>query len=104
MGEIAEVAAELAAFAKDRDWEKFHLPRSLILALVGEVGELAEQVQWRTDDEIHDLVAEAPDLVGLELADIAIYLIRLADVLNIDLESDIRRKIELNMKRFPRSG
>jgi dCTP diphosphatase len=91
----------LREFADERDWAQFHTPKNLLLALVGEVGELAEQMQWRTDKEIRQEIADAPDLIALEIADIAIYLIRLADVLGVDLGEAIDRKIAVNRQRFP---
>ena len=93
----------LRQFASDRDWEQFHTPRNLLIALVGEVGELAEQMQWRSDAEVLQLMKSSPEAVAEELADVGIYLIRLADVLGVDLDDAIRRKIALNAERYPAS-
>jgi dCTP diphosphatase len=91
---IRRVQDDLRAFAQERDWEQFHTPRNLLLALVGEVGELAEIYQWRQDDE-------APiDLVSAEVADIAIYLLRFADIVGIDLDQAIRTKMAANAVRY----
>ncbi len=87
-------------FAAERDWEQFHTPRNLLLALVGEVGELAEQMQWASDDEILVRMETESGPVEEELADVAIYLLRLADVLGIDLTQAIERKMEANRDRY----
>lgn len=77
----------MRAFTAERDWEKYHDPKSLILALVGEVGELSEVFQWLPADEAARAAETNPvrDRAGAEIADVLLYLIRLADVLNIDL-------------------
>jgi dCTP diphosphatase len=88
------VQDRLRVFADDRDWVRFHTPRNLLLALVGEVGELAELYQW-------DLVEDAPpNRVAEEVADIAIYLLRFADVAGVDIESAVEAKIESNESRY----
>lgn len=101
--DLNDARVTIRRFAEERDWVRFHDPRSLLLALVGEVGELAEEMQWRTDDQIRQAIAEDPDAISLEIADIAIYLIRLADVLDFDLGEAIDRKMALNRQRFPPS-
>lgn len=89
------VQSDLRRFADDRDWAKFHTARNLLLALVGEVGELAEIYQWRPDDD-------APlDLVSAEVADIAIYLLRFADIAGIDVEAAVAAKMQSNAVRYP---
>ncbi len=90
-------------FSRDRDWEQFHDPKSLLLALVGEVGELAELFQWLPADQAKDLVAK-PELhqrVGEEMGDIILYLVRLADVLEIDLGKATTDKFDSVVERFP---
>lgn len=98
-----ELPRRLREFARERDWDQFHEPRSLLLALVGEVGELAELFQWRTDDDIRALVADPASRRSVEdeLADINIYLVRLADVLEIDLDAAIDVKLTANELRYP---
>jgi dCTP diphosphatase len=98
-----DLTARLRTFARERDWEQFHEPRSLLLALVGEVGELAELFQWRTDEDIRELVAgrESRRPVEDELADINIYLVRLADVLGVDLDGAIEAKLAANEAKYP---
>ena len=98
-----DVQEEVRQFVSDRDWQQFHTPRNLVLALVGEVGELAEIIQWKTDQQVIELL-ETPEgraTVEAELADVATYVLRLADVMKIDLVAAIRAKLELNASRYP---
>ena len=98
-----DTQALIRAFVKERDWEQFHTPRNLVLALTGEVGELAELMQWKSDSEFTALL-ETPQgraLVEAELADIATYILRLADVMNVDLDQAIQSKLKLNEQRYP---
>jgi dCTP diphosphatase len=90
-------------FTEERDWGQFHDPKSLILALVGEVGELAELFQWLPADRASRLAATDPlrTRVGEELADVLLYLVRLADVLEIDLTAAAGRKLAAGQARFP---
>lgn len=91
-------------FAQERDWEQFHDPKSLVLALVGEVGELAELFQWLPAGEAAH-VAAAPgrlhDRVGEEISDVLLYLLRLADVVGIDVGAAAQAKLESGRRRFP---
>ncbi|WP_020668919.1 nucleotide pyrophosphohydrolase [Amycolatopsis nigrescens] len=90
-------------FAAARDWEGFHTPKNLVMALSGEVGELSALFQWLTPDEAVACLDD-PDLaanVRDEIADVTLYLIRLADVLGIDLIAAARTKIDRNEHRFP---
>ncbi len=77
--------AYIRAFATARKWTAFHLPRSLVLALMGELGELAELFQWKPDTE-QTLSLQEQDKIGQEVADVSIYLIRLADVCGVSLK------------------
>jgi len=85
--EIAELTRLVREFSTERDWEQFHDPKSLILALVGEVGELAELFQWVPSDRAVERFTEPSRRVraGEEMSDVLIYLLRLADVLDVDL-------------------
>ncbi|WP_061960527.1 nucleotide pyrophosphohydrolase [Demequina flava] len=99
---IAHLTHEIREFARERDWEQFHDPKSLVLALVGEVGELAELFQWVP---AADAVAEFQDparkqRAGEEIADVLTYLLRLADVLEIDIAEDACRKLDGSRERF----
>lgn len=85
-------------FTAERDWERFHDPKSLLLALVGEVGELTELFQWLPAGEASDLARQEPlrTRAGEEMADVLLYMVRLADVLGIDLREVTARKLVLN--------
>lgn len=72
-------------FAEERKWARFHLPRSLLLALMGELGELAELVQWKKDEH-QTMDQQLLDKMGQEVADVTIYLLRLADVCGVQLQ------------------
>ncbi|CAA0826592.1 Unknown protein [Striga hermonthica] len=90
-------------FAKERDWEKFHSPRNLLLALVGEIGELSEIFQWKGEvpKGLPDWKEEEKVHLGEELSDVLLYLIRLSDICGIDLDKAALRKIELNGVKYP---
>ena len=100
--EIETLAARLKQFADARDWEKFHTPKNLAMAVAGEAGELAAEFQWLTPEESSGLTKDQLKAVELEMADVAIYLFRLADVLGIDIAGAVKEKIELNEGRFPK--
>jgi NTP pyrophosphatase (non-canonical NTP hydrolase) len=94
--------ATLTEFARQRDWDPFHTPRNLILALTGEVGELAEIFQWMKEDEsLRIMEGVKAEHVRQEIADVFLYLMRLAMVLGIDLDAAVRDKIALNAKKYP---
>ncbi|GAB2638838.1 nucleotide pyrophosphohydrolase [Kribbella swartbergensis] len=103
MSDLIELRDRMRVFTEERDWAKFHDPKSLILALVGEVGELAELFQWLPADGAVAHVRDEPlrSRVSDELADVLIYLVRLADVLEIDLRDAARRKLHGSAARFP---
>jgi NTP pyrophosphatase (non-canonical NTP hydrolase) len=103
MAEIEDLAGSLRAFADVRDWAQFHSLRNLVLALAGEVGELAAEVQWIPDDAIAEALSDLAkrSAVESEIADIASYIIRIADVLEIDLGAAVRAKLALNEIRYP---
>jgi NTP pyrophosphatase (non-canonical NTP hydrolase) len=94
--------AEVRAFAVSRDWEQFHTPKNLAMAIAGEAGELVAEFQWLKEEESvrSALSAEKFSDIELEVADVAIYLLRLSDVLGIDLAQAIRKKMEINQARF----
>lgn len=103
MSDLQDLTAAMREFSRERDWEQFHDPKSLVLALVGEVGELAELVQWLPAGDAQTLVREGPrhTRVGEELSDILLYVVRLADVCGVDLAAASRRKLAAAAKRFP---
>lgn len=100
--EIEALIAEIRAFAVSRDWEQFHTPKNLAMAIAGEAGELVAEFQWLKEEESlkSALSSEKFNDIELEVADVAIYLLRLSDVLGIDLAEAIRKKLEINQKRF----
>jgi dCTP diphosphatase len=95
---IKEIQDKLAKFAKERDWDQFHSPKNLVMALTSEVGELNELFQWLSEKESENL---DNDEVKQEIADIFIYLLRLCDKLGIDIEEAAKEKIEINAKKYP---
>lgn len=99
---IQALTDSIREFARERDWEQFHDPKSLILALTGEVGELAELFQWIKADEATARFAEPERKrrAEEEISDVLIYLLRLADVLNIDVGNAAERKLEHGRRRF----
>ena len=100
---LHELTGLLWAFAQARNWQQYHTPKNLAMALAGETGELTACFQWLTPTEsahiMHDPHAAAS--IESELADVLQYLIRLADVLDVDLAEAVRKKMRLNEKRFP---
>lgn len=98
---LAGIARRLREFAAERDWEQFHSPKNLAMALVGEAGELAAEFQWMTEAQ-----SQAPDPAQLariraEAADVFNYLVRLTDKLDIDLIAAAHEKIDENARRYP---
>lgn len=101
--EIVEIQRLMARFADDRDWGQFHSPKNLVMALSGEVGELTEIFQWLTPEASAAITSdpEGRRRVEEELADVFLYLARLADVLGVDLFDAAVRKVELNGENYP---
>ena len=101
--EIKEIQNALAEFARERDWAQFHKPRSLVLALVGEVGELAAEFQWLADEDVERALQDPNKraAIGSELADVLSYILRLADIAGFDLEDEFQKKMNLNSERYP---
>ena len=91
----------LRAFAAERDWDQFHSPKNLATALAVEAAELLEPFQWLTDEQSCDLPAETRAAVEQELADVLLYLVRLADRLGVDLEQAAADKIARNGEKYP---
>ncbi|MHB1566588.1 MAG: nucleotide pyrophosphohydrolase [Acidiferrobacter sp.] len=101
MSVLEDLRTRLAAFAAERDWEQFHSPKNLAMALIVEAGELVEQLQWLSEDETMALTAAQQQAVAEEAADILLYLIRFADRTGIDLERAAWQKIEKNAQKYP---
>ncbi|MCG5215289.1 nucleotide pyrophosphohydrolase [Streptosporangium soli] len=98
--ELAELAVRLREFARARDWEQFHTPKNLAMALAGEVGELVAEFQWLTPGESAGLDPETTARVRSELADVTLYLVRLADVLGEDLIGAAHAKLDESGRRY----
>ena len=98
---LLELRDALRAFATERDWDQFHSPRNLATALAVEAAELLEPFQWLTDDQSRALPPETRAAVEEELADVLLYLVRLADKLDVDLAAAARAKIVRNGEKYP---
>jgi len=101
MSEIEELICLIREFANRRDWEKFHTPKNLAMAITGEAGELAAEFQWLSTEEASNISNLPVERIELEIADIAIYLLRICDVLKVNFVEVVKRKMELNESRFP---
>ena len=99
--ELETIKLRLREFARERDWDQFHSPKNFSMALIVECAELVEHFQWLTDEQSKNLPADTLEEVSLEMADIMIYLIRLADKLDVDLLDAVDKKIELNAIKYP---
>ena len=98
---LEEIKLKLRELAKERDWDQFHSPKNFSMALIVECAELVEHFQWLTDEQSKRLPEDTLDEVSLEMADIMIYLIRLADKLDVDLLETVERKMKLNAIKYP---
>ena len=98
---INSIKRRLCDFAEARDWDQFHSPKNLSMALSVEVSEIVEHFQWITEEQSKNLAPNKLDEVEIELADTLIYLIRLADKLGLDLLAAAQRKIEDNEQKYP---
>ena len=98
---IQQLTEQPRKFAADRDWEQFHSPKNLAMALSVEVAEIVEHFQWLTEQQSRELDAAKSAEVEQELADALIYLVRLADQLDIDLLEAVERKLALNEAKYP---
>ncbi|XP_057547486.1 uncharacterized protein LOC130826031 [Amaranthus tricolor] len=100
---LDDLQTKMAYFAKERDWDQFHTPRNLLLALVGEVGELSEIFQWKGEVPrgLPGWSEEEKQHLGEELSDVLLYLVRLSDICGVDLGKAALRKLELNALKYP---
>ena len=105
MSDLTELSAATAEFAAARDWQPWHTPKNLVMALSGEVGELTALFQWLTPDESASVMLDqkAAAEVRDELADVLLYLVQLARVLDVDLAEAAKAKLARNELRFPRA-
>ena len=104
MGEqptLESLRAQVRRFAEQRDWQQFHSPKNLAMALIAEAGELVEHFRWLTEAESEALPDEVRAEVEMEVADVLIFLVRLCDRLDIDPLSAAAAKLALNEQRYP---
>jgi len=99
--DLTEYQKRLDQFAQDRDWDQFHTPKNLAMALAGEAGELLEIFQWLTAEQSADLSDEDVARVKEELADIMIYILDIAYKLDVDIEGAVDEKLKLNEEKYP---
>ena len=97
MGEISELQKLIEEFANERDWNRYHTAKNLALALGSEIGELQAEFRWL--DESESLTEEKIEKIKNEIADVGIFLLRIADVMKIDLNKAVRDKLAINSKR-----
>jgi len=98
---LDQIREQLRAFVAERDWDQFHNPKNLAMAMVVEAGELLEHFQWLTAEQAESLSAEARADVELEIADVLLFLLRLCDRLDIDPLRAAQRKLVLNASKYP---
>lgn len=100
--DLEALRERLRQFAAERDWDRFHSPKNLAMALVGEAAEVVEHFQWLSEAQSAALPADKREAVAEELADVLLYLVRLADKLDVDLAAAALAKIARNEARYPR--
>jgi NTP pyrophosphatase (non-canonical NTP hydrolase) len=98
---LENLRAKINQFVAERDWAQFHTPKNLAMAMIVEAAELVEQFQWDTPQESRQLTPEKHEAVAHELADTFVYLLRIAEVLQIDLIEVANKKIALNAQKYP---
>lgn len=98
---LIELRDRLRAFTREREWDRFHTPKNLAMALIVEAAELAEHFQWLTPEESQSPQDGKREKIRDELADVLIYLVELADTLEVDLIAAARDKIEKNALKYP---
>ena len=99
--DIVKIEKIINKFSEDRDWDKYHSPKNLVMALSGEVGELNEIFQWLNENESYNLSDNNKQYVKDEVADIAIYLLKICMKLDINLEDAIIEKMQKNIEKYP---
>ena len=99
--DFEKLREQLARFAAERDWDQFHNPKNLAMAVAGEAGELVEHFQWLTFEQAANLPRATREEVTLECADVLLFLLRLCDKLDIDLAAAAEKKLALNAKKYP---
>lgn len=101
--DISRLEAVLQTFANDRDWNQYHSPKNLAMALTGEVGELIEIFQWLTEEQSREVARDPRTAVAVrnELADVLLFLVRLSTVLGVDLNDAVESKLRQNAEKYP---
>ena len=101
--DISNIQKRLDDFARQRNWDQFHSPKNLSMALAAEAAELLEIFQWLTEEQSREIINNEKEmsLIKEEIADVAIYLVRLADKLGVDIEKAVLDKIALNERKYP---
>lgn len=100
--DLEALRQRLRDFADEREWDQFHSVRNLLLALVGEIGEVSELLQWVSDDVVEEfLSAGGRERLGEELADVLLYVVRLADKSGVNLSAALEAKLESNAAKYP---
>lgn len=98
---INQLRARINQFVEARNWAQFHSPKNLAMAMIVEAGEVVEHFQWMTEQESRNLSDETKEKVGQELSDTFVYLLRIAEVCEIDLIKAANKKIDLNAEKYP---
>mgnify|MGYP000438576599 FL=1 len=101
MDSLEGLKLAMRKFADERDWNQFHSPKNLAMALSGEAGELIECFQWLTEDQSSDLTDAQRAAVADEIADVQLYLVRLADKVGVDIGAAVEQKIKKNEAKYP---
>lgn len=101
MNDFEQIKLYLREFAEKRDWTQFHSPKNLAMALSVEVAELLEHFQWLTEEQSQQLQGEQLSPIADEIADVQLYLVRLADQLNVDIAQAIATKTVKNEAKYP---
>ncbi|MCW5640975.1 MAG: nucleotide pyrophosphohydrolase [Rhodoferax sp.] len=101
--DVSALETALQKFADERDWNQYHSPKNLAMALTGEVGELVEIFQWLTEEQSKSVIADPKTARAVqdELADVLLYLVRLSSILGVDLNEAVTAKLDANRKKYP---
>jgi len=98
---LDDLRARINTFVQERDWEQYHSPKNLAMAMIVEAAELVEHFQWNTIEQSYQLSAEKREQVSHELADTFVYLLRIAEVTGVDLIAATNAKVDLNAEKYP---
>lgn len=101
MSDFERLQLKVRAFASARDWDQFHSPKNLTMALGGEIAELLDLFQWKTEEQSWRLSPEEQQAAAHEIADVQIYLLRLADKLGVDIPTAVDEKMAVNERKYP---